>query len=45
MIPFKQIFFRGYSFKTDTQLGLNYDGIAFKKIAPDERDWKWDMPI
>ncbi len=44
LIPFKQRIFTGYSFKTNHQLGLDYNCIAFKKISEDKRDWSWDEP-
>ena len=45
LIPFKRKFFPAYSFKTDRQLGINYECIAFQKVTADNRDWKWDAPF
>lgn len=45
LIPFKAKFLPYYFLKTSRQLGLNYRCIAFKKIAPDTRNWDWDKPF
>ena len=39
--PKKRKIFNADLLKTDTALGINYHCISFKKIAEDNRDWKW----
>jgi hypothetical protein len=45
LLPFKDRFLKGFSLKTDKQLGLNYCCIAFQKKHNDNRDWNWDAPL
>ncbi len=45
IIPFKNRIYEGIDFSTNTQLGLDYSCIAFKKIADDKRGWNWDRSI
>ena len=45
LLPFKKKYMNFYSFKTSTQLGLNYRSIAFRKIAKDTRNWDWMKPL
>ena len=42
LVPFKSRFYPTINLKTDQELGLNYACIAFKKIAPDKRNWDFD---
>lgn len=45
LVPFKKRFLKGFSMKTDKQLGLDYACIVFKKIENDTRNWDWDAPL
>jgi len=42
ILPFKEKFYPTLNFKTDKELGLDYNCIAFKKSAADNRSWDWD---
>jgi len=42
LLPFKHRFYTTIDFKTDEELGLNYNCIAFQKIDEDGRNWDWD---
>jgi|GEM_PF-827203 len=42
IIPWKKRFLKGFSLKTDKQLGLDYACIAFQKVEDDKRNWDWD---
>jgi predicted O-methyltransferase YrrM len=41
LLPFKAKVLPNYDFKSDEELGVNYDCIAFKKIKEDDRSWDW----
>jgi predicted O-methyltransferase YrrM len=41
LIPYKNKIFSQDILHTDTELGLNYHCISFKKTSDDNRDWKW----
>ncbi len=45
LIPFKEKYLPFYSLKTSSQLGLDYNAIAFRKTAEDPRKWDWDKPF
>lgn len=45
LLPFKKRFYSTMNFKTDQELGLDYNCIAFQKIGEDERSWDWDSPV
>lgn len=45
LIPFKEKYLPFYSLKTSSQLGLDYNAIAFRKTAEDSRKWDWDRPF
>lgn len=45
IVPFKNKFLPGFSFKTNYRLNLEYRCIAFKKISVDKRNWDWDAPF
>ncbi|MGI8584349.1 MAG: class I SAM-dependent methyltransferase [Chitinophagaceae bacterium] len=40
-LPFRKKVLPGYNFKTDAQLGVNYNCIAFRKVKEDDRNWDW----
>lgn len=42
LLPFKQKLYETINFKTDKELGLNFDCIAFIKTGEDKRSWEWD---
>lgn len=42
LVPFKKRFYPTLNLKTDQELGLDYDCIAFKKTGPDKRNWDFD---
>ena len=44
-IPFKTQIFPGFSFRTNSQLKLNYQCLAFQKISTDQRNWNWDNDL
>ena len=41
-LPFKKRFYPTLNIKTDEELGLNYNCIAFLKTEEDKRSWNWD---
>lgn len=45
LIPFKEKFYSGVNFKTDSELNINYRCIAFQKIGDDKRNWDFDRKI
>lgn len=45
VIPFKKHLYSSMDLRTDVELGLNYNCLAFKKTGEDCRDWKWDKPF
>lgn len=45
LLPFKKRFYPTISFKTDSELKLNYSCIAFRKISEDKRNWNFDSKI
>jgi predicted O-methyltransferase YrrM len=45
LIPFKQILYPDYNFRSDSKLGLNYSCLAFRKTSEDSRHWDWHAPI
>jgi hypothetical protein len=42
LVPLKRKYMRFYNLKTRRQLHLDYQCIAFRKIAKDTRPWNWD---
>jgi len=42
LVPLKRKYMRFYNLKTRRQLDLDYQCIAFRKIAKDTRPWNWD---
>jgi predicted O-methyltransferase YrrM len=40
-LPLKKKVLPGYNFKKDSQLGVNYNCIVFRKIKEDDRNWDW----
>ena len=45
LIPFKEQFYPTIDFKSDVELELNYNCIAFQKRSIDLRKWNWDKKI
>ena len=45
ILPFKKKLFPEKDFCSSEVLKLNYQCIAFKKNAVDERNWDWDKPL
>jgi predicted O-methyltransferase YrrM len=45
IVPFKNKFIPGFNLTTNYKLNLEYQCIAFKKIAEDNRNWDWDKPL
>ena len=45
LIPFKNKIYEGIDFSTNSQLGLDYCCIAFKKKDEDKRAWNWDKSL
>ncbi len=45
LLPFKIKAFSTFNFKTDEELGLDYNCVAFKKTGPDQRSWDFDAPF
>lgn len=41
LLPFKSKVLPNYDFKSDAELGVDYDCMAFKKIKEDDRSWDW----
>jgi len=45
ILPFKKKIYPTLNFKTDIEMGLNFNCIAFQKIEEDSRNWDWDKPF
>lgn len=45
LIPFKNKIYVGMDISTNSQLGLDYSCIAFKKKFEDKRAWDWDRAL
>ncbi len=41
LLPLKSKILPNYDFKSDEELGVDYDCMAFKKIKEDDRSWDW----
>ena len=42
LIPYKKILYPTISFKSDRELVLDFNCIAFQKVTEDNRNWNWD---